>query len=253
MSRLPVALVLAGLLTAGLFAAGGAAAQALAATGPLVWDEMPAQQRNVLAPLRGDWSSISPAQQQKWAEIARRFPALPPEERSRVQQRLSGWSRLSPQERGFARFNFQEARQLSPQERQQQWDAYRALPADQRRALAERAGQPVISGASTGPREAPANVKSSVVRSPAPTPAQSVSPSVVKRGAGVSTDLVSKPALPPMHQQAGLPKVAATPGFVDKATLLPQRGAQGAATRPPSREDDKPEKPEKPDKPNKAQ
>lgn len=254
MNRLRFALAWVGLLTAGLLAAGGAEAQALAATGPLVWDEMPAQQRNVLAPLRGDWSSISPAQQQKWAEIARRFPALPPEERSRVQQRLTEWSRLSPQQRGSARFNFQEARQLSPQERQQQWEAYRALPADQRRALAERAGRPMEAGPDTGSgaRDPSTSVKSSVVRSPAPTPAQSVSPSVVKRGAGASTDLVSRPASPPMHQQAGLPKVAATPGFVDKATLLPQRGAQGAATRPPSREGDKADKADKPDKPDKA-
>lgn len=240
MSRSRIARALTCGLVTGLVAAGGALAQALAATGPLVWDEMPAQQRNVLAPLRGDWSTITPAQQQKWAEVARRFPALPPEERTRVQQRLSEWSRLSPQERGSARFNFQEARQLSPQERQQQWEAYRALPAEQRRALAERAGQPVPAG--TPPREASTTVKSSVVRAPAPVVGQPVSPSVVKRGAGASTELISKPPTPPMHQQAGLPKVAATPGFVDKATLLPQRGAQGAATAgpPKQREGEKP-------------
>jgi len=243
-NRSRIARALTCLWVTGLMAAGGAVAQALAATGPLLWDELPAQQRSVLAPLRGDWSSISPAQQQKWAEVARRFPALPPEERSRVQQRATEWARLSPQERGSARFNFQEARQLSPQERQQQWEAYRALPAEQRRALAERAGQrarePALSSAAT--REPQATVKSSVVRAPATVPGQLVSPSVVKRGVGVSTDLVSRPASPPMHQQAGLPKVAATPGFVDKATLLPRRGAQGAATRPPDREVEKPNK-----------
>jgi hypothetical protein len=38
-----------------------------------------------------------------------------------------------------------------------------------------------------------------------------------------------------LHQQVGLPKVAATPGFVDAETLLPQRGAQGAAARSPAR------------------
>ena len=240
MNRSRIARALTCLLVTGLMSAGGALAQALAATGPLVWDNLPAQQRSVLAPLRSDWPSISPAQQQKWAEVARRFPALPPEERSRVQQRLTEWSRLSPQERGSARFNFQEARQLSPQERQQQWEAYRALPAEQRRALAERAGKPVQPG--SAPREPQPTVKSSVVRAPAPVPGQLVSPSVVQRGAGVSTDLVSRPPSPPMHQQAGLPKVAATPGFVDKATLLPQRGAQGAATRPPDREGEKPNK-----------
>jgi hypothetical protein len=66
-----------------------------------------------------------------------------------------------------------------------------------------------------------------------------VSPTVVQRGAGATTNLVSKPAAPPLHQQAGLPKVAATPGFVDRATLLPQRGAQGAAAVAPAAADDK--------------
>lgn len=214
--------------------AGVVGAQALPATGPIEWSELSPSQRALLGPLRSDWKTISPAQQQKWAELARRFPALPSEERDRVQQRVSEWSRLSPQERGSARLNFQEARQLSPQERQQQWEAYRALPAEQRRALAERA-QPAQRLA----RDPSPAVKSSVVRSPPQVAPQPVSPSVVKRGAGASTDLVSRPGSPPMHQQAGLPKIAATPGFVDRATLLPQRGAQGAAARPPQRDDDK--------------
>jgi hypothetical protein len=42
-----------------------------------------------------------------------------------------------------------------------------------------------------------------------------------------------------LHQQAGLPKVAAMPGFVDSATLLPTRGAQGAAARAPEGDGDK--------------
>lgn len=222
---------------------GGAAfAQALPGTGPIPWNELSPAQRGVLGPLERDWKTVSPAQQQKWAEVAKRYPALPAEERGRVQQRLSDWSRLSPQERAAARLNFQEARQLSPQERQQRWDAYRALPADQRRALAESAER-ARPNASPKPRSLPANgdnsVKSSVVRAPPPQAAQPVGPTVVQRGSGATTNLVSKPATPPLHQQAGLPKVAATPGFVDSATLLPQRGAQGAAARTPERDNDK--------------
>jgi hypothetical protein len=225
------------LLAAGLLAGGAALAQTLPATGPIAWDNLNPSQRGVLAPLERDWSTISPAQQQKWAEVANRFPALPGEERNRIQRRLADWSRLTPQERASARLNYQEARQLSPQARQQQWEAYRALPADQRRALAENAGN--AQPAKRAPRNDQAGVKSSVVRSPAPVPAQPVGPTVVRRGVGASTNLVSKPATPPLHQQAGLPKVAATPGFVDSATLLPQRGAQGAAVRTLERDDDK--------------
>ena len=229
----------AALLLGTLTAAGAVLAQGLPATGPIAWNHLSPAQRGVLAQLERDWKTISPGQQQKWAEVANRFPALPAAERGRVQQRISEWSRLTPQERAAARLNFQEARQLSPQERQQQWDAYRALPADQRRALAERADRtrPNAPAPRSGTGSGDAGVKSSVVRSPAPAPAQPVGPAVVRRGSGVTTNLVSKPATPPLHQQAGLPKVAATPGFVDSATLLPQRGAQGAAARAPADDD----------------
>lgn len=218
-----------------------ALAQALPATGPIAWTELTPAQRGVLAPLERDWKTVSPSQQQKWAEVAKRFPAMPIDERQRVQQRLADWSRLSPQERATTRLNFQEARQLSPQERQQQWQTYRALPADQRRALAENADRARPNGNAV-PRSANGTpdpgIKSSVVRAPAPAPARPVGAGVVQRGSGATTNLVSKPATPPLHQQAGLPKVAATAGFVDSATLLPQRGAQGAAARTPARDDD---------------
>jgi hypothetical protein len=144
---------------------------------------------------------------------------------------MTEWSRLSPQERARARLNFQEARQLSREERQQQWENYRALPADERRILVERA-QPPTAAPPNRPKDTAPTQKSNVVRAPAPAPAKPVGPTIVQRGSGASTDLISRPPTPPLHQQAGLPKVAATPGFVDAATLLPQRGAQGAATRP---------------------
>ncbi len=199
------------------------------------WARLNPQQRSVLAPLERDWSRVTPEQQRKWLDVANRYNTLPQDERARVQERMSEWSKLSPQDRARARLNFQEARQLGREERQQQWDAYRALPPEQRRALAERS-RPAASGPARAPRS-PANeapsVKSNVVRAPVAPPARPVGPTVVQRGSGATTNLVSKPTTPPLHQQAGLPKVAATPGFVDSATLLPQRGAQGAAVQAP--------------------
>jgi hypothetical protein len=215
------------LLTALALAAGALPAQA-----QVEWSGLTPQQRAVLAPLERDWSRVTPAQQQKWVEVANRYRALPPDEQARVQQRMSDWSRLSPQDRARARLNYQEARQVGRDERQQQWEAYRALPPEQRRALAESAQ----TGSPAAPRRRPGDrdsAKSNLVRTPDVPPARPVGPTVVQRGAGATTNLVSRPAAPPLHQQAGLPKVAATPGFVDGTTLLPQRGAQGAAARPP--------------------
>ena len=208
------------LLTLALLAAGVVQAQA-------AWPNLSAPQRQVLAPLEREWAAITPAQRQKWVELANRYGSMAPAERERVQQRMTEWSRLPPQERARARVNFQESRQLGTQERQQQWEAYRALPAEQRRELAERSRLATASGKP----EARAELKPNGARAAAPTQAHSVGPTVVQRGAGATTNLVSKPATPPLHQQAGLPKVAATPGFVDSTTLLPKRGAQGAAVR----------------------
>ena len=214
--------------------------QGLASPGRVEWSALAAPQRAALAPLERDWSKVTPEQQQKWIEVANRFGSMSASERARTQQRMAAWSRLSPQERASARLNFQEAKQLSRGERQQQWEAYRSLPADRRRELAERATPaptPRAAVRPSGSRET--NEKSSVVRAPATAPARPVGPTVVQRGSGATTNLVSKPAQPPLHQQAGLPKVAATPGFVDSATLLPQRGAQGAAAARPSPRDER--------------
>jgi hypothetical protein len=200
------------------------------------WSRLTPQQRSVLAPLERDWARTTPAQQQKWVEVANRFGSLPPEEQARMQQRMGEWSQLSPQDRARARLNYQEARQVGREERQQQWQAYRALPPEQRRALAEQAQQTPRTGKPPGRARDDSDdnrIKSNVVRAPEAPPPRPVGPTVVQRGAGATTNLVSKPPAPPLHQQAGLPKVAATPGFVDRSTLLPQRGAQGAAARPP--------------------
>ena len=75
--------------------------------------------------------------------------------------------------------------------------------------------------------------KSNLVPNPTFTaPPRPVAPSVVQAKPGATTTLITRAPEPPRHQQTGLPKIAATPGFVDKSTLLPQRGPQGAAARP---------------------
>jgi hypothetical protein len=213
------------------------------------WNRLNPQQRSVLAPLEHDWQQVTPAQRQKWLDVANRYNTLPADEKARVQERMGEWSRLSPQDRARARLNFQEARQIGREERQQQWEAYRALPPEQRRELAERS-RPADSTpkrASRVPADGTASVKSNLVRAPLAPSAQPVGPTVVQRGSGATTNLISKPTAPPLHQQAGLPKVAATPGFVDSSTLLPRRGAQGAAVRapvPPEAKSNNPQNPQ---------
>ncbi|WP_428424546.1 DUF3106 domain-containing protein [Methylibium sp.] len=197
------------------------------------WNSLGAAQRQALAPLERDWSAIDPVRKQKWLELASRFDRMSPDERSRVQQRMSDWVRLSAKQRTEARMNFQGAKDLSPQERQARWQAYQSLPEDQRRSLAARAKSSAVKG-NTRAAAPSAETKINTVPNPlleARKP-RAVTPGLTQANPGATTNLMSTRPTPPLHQQTGLPKVAATPEFVDSTTLLPQRGPQGAATEP---------------------
>jgi hypothetical protein len=211
------------------------------------WRDLKAAQQTSLKPLERDWAGIDSTRKQKWLQLAARFPKMSAAEQARVQARMTDWARLTPLERGQTRLNFQEAVQLPVQDRQARWDAYQALPPEQKRQLAARAtpGAPAsgvdvshrATAAETRPDRAtgrePAQVKSNIVPNPAlANRPKAVSPTVVRASPGATTTMISKRPMPPSHQQAGLPKIAATPEFVDKATLLPQRGPQGAAAHP---------------------
>jgi hypothetical protein len=211
-----------------------AMAQAGAEGGPS-WGSLNGQQRAALAPLEKDWGGIDANRKAKWLEIAARFPTMPADEQQRVQQRMGAWAAMTPAERGRARLSFQEAKQLDPQERQARWQAYQSLPAEQRQALVQRgnaASAPAAKRPANGTSAEP-QAKRNLVAPPAAEKGsgRSVAPTLVQAAPGATTTLVTKPATPPVHQQPGMPKIAATPSFVDRNTLLPKRGPQGAERR----------------------
>ena len=238
------------LLTSGTFdaraqVAGASGRPNAAAKSPVAeqgmrWSELRPDQQAALKPLEREWAGIDFRSKQKWLQLSSRFPKLTSTERERVQERMSEWTRLTPRERGNARLNFQEAKQLPSEDRQARWKAYEALSPEQKQKLAARAAPPAevtrranANAGRAGPERGTApQAKSNIVPNPAfATPPKAVAPSVVQAGPGATTTLITKRATPPGHQQTGMPKIAATPEFVDKSTLLPQRGPQGAATR----------------------
>lgn len=223
-----------------------------AAEGPAEWRALTPQQREALQPLAGQWHQMDDTAREKWLNVADRYKRLSPAEQSRVRERMARWSDLAPQARGEARLRFQQSRQLPAEERQRKWEAYQSLPAETREALSRRAqrqARPVeLPRDMTGPREARqvhatqqrgeqtrSNEKSNVVpRTPAHARpgAMVVAPAVIKAGPGATTRLLTQPPAPPAHQQAGLPKINSAGPFVDPVTLLPRKGAQGAAITP---------------------
>ncbi len=200
------------------------------------WAALTPAQRQALAPLERDWSSIDEQRRAKWLRLAARFPSMSADDKARLQARMTEWSRMTPAERSRARLQYQATRQLARDERQAQWQAYQALPPDQRQALAQKA-RPAARNPSTAPSAkatADSGKRNLVQGTAAPQP-RVVSPTVQRAGPGATTSpMSSKAPLPPAHHQAGMPKIATAPGFVDPATLLPKRGPQGATTPAPA-------------------
>lgn len=229
----------------GALPAAKAAPKAVVEHGVRWKDLHPAQQAS-LRPLEHEWADISASQKQKWLKLSARFPNMTPADEARVQDRMAQWARMTPQQRGQARLNFQEVKQMKPKDRQARWDAYQALTPEQRQRLALRAAPAsgTASNAEAARRHAEATIrygkltherpqaKSNIVPNPAfASPPRAISPTVMQARPGATTMLITRRPAPPSHQHTGLPKIAATPGFVNKATLLPERGPQGAAIR----------------------
>jgi hypothetical protein len=202
------------------------------------WLNLTPAQREALSPLERDWPSIEAWRKQKWLAIAARYHSLPPEERTRIQARMTEWARMTPAERGQARLRFEEARHVPATDRSARWQAYQALPPEERAQFAARAAHAASSPAAADGAARPSKsasrdskeAKSNLVPNPALTqPPRPVAPTLVQAGPGATTTLITRQPTPPAHQQSGMPKIAATPEFVQRSTLLPKRGPQAAA------------------------
>lgn len=195
------------------------------------WSELSVIQKTSLKPLEKEWSTIEPNQKQKWLEVAARMPAMPLIERERIQTRMIEWGRLSPQERGQVRMAYQEAKKITTKNRQNQWQAYQALSAEQKHQLQTQA-KPAKASApkvNTPKHTNKVQVKNNINPEFTVT-SKPIAPTVMQTLPGATTNLISQKPTPPVHQQTGFPKIEVTPGTVHKTTLLPQRGPQAATT-----------------------
>lgn len=192
------------------------------------WSTLSTQQRSALAPLQPLWPSLSPSTKAKWVGVARRMAAMDKTERERIQERMADWARLTPVERGQARLHFQEARQVSAEVRSEQWKRYNELSADEKRQLAARAVPPTATASVSASGRSTRSpffvsdkpVASKVNTTPAPTTVpKRIAPSVLQAQPGATTTLISTRPQPPVHQPAGMPKIAAAPA--PRANITP--------------------------------
>lgn len=210
----------------------------VASAGP-TWAELSASERQALQPLQVQWNEIDSPRKEKWRDVAARYTSLPTVQQDRLRARMVEWATMTPAQRNVARISFEELRKVPATERQSRWEAYQNLAAEQRQALSTQAASaPQATAARKALAHDDTQAKSNIVTLPQTARPQSVvAPGTVQAGVGASTRPISKPPTPPRHQQTGLPKIAATPEFVQNETLLPQRGPQGAGVGPTVRPD----------------
>ena len=210
------------------------------------WSALSSHQRTALAPLEREWPGIDAPRKAKWLEVAARFPSMPAADQHRVQERMAEWARMSPAERGRARLSFQASKQFSPEQKQASWEAYKALPEVERRALASRS-KPAVTSAITAATHTAVAVAAPTTASAA-TPVKSsagltkpgasalaarpLTSTVVQAKPGATTTLMTTRTEPASAVAAGRPKIVADPIQVNRSTLLPQNRPQAAASAP---------------------
>jgi hypothetical protein len=104
------------------------------------WSELTPEQQQALQPLASNWPTLSEAQKRKWIALSRNYRQMKPDEQAKLHSRMNEWVALSPQQRTLARLNFAETKNLSPDDKKAKWEAYQALPPEEKRKLAAGAG-----------------------------------------------------------------------------------------------------------------
>jgi len=157
------------------------------------WQRLHLSQRRALAPLAVAWPGMTEAQRRKWLALVQNFDLRPAAEQALLQSRMAEWAALSPADRRLARINFGTAQALPAEKRTAEWEAYQALPDEERQRLARSAPPP--------PRGATA-----LQPVPAPRLARQSEPADVSRRAGriaVDAERVDPTTLLPAPRPAG--------------------------------------------------
>lgn len=115
------------------------------------WTDLSPLERQSLEPLREAWPTLSQGHRRKWQVVAKNFTQMSDSERERLHSRMVDWAALSPKEREQARVNFAETKKLPADARAATWEAYQALPEEEKQALLQAAPKKP-AGAAVAPR-----------------------------------------------------------------------------------------------------
>jgi hypothetical protein len=166
-------------------------------TKPL-WVELTPAQQQALVPLAPKWDTLSEGQKRKWLALSQNFPKMSGAEQDKLHSRMTEWVALSPQQRTTARLNFGQTQQLSADDKKAKWEAYQALPPEEKKKLAAKAAKPPATAAAVKPvpTDKLAVAPKPVRKHAAPAPKVAAGPPTVERPALAPASQPSAPALP---------------------------------------------------------
>jgi len=136
------------------------------------WNSLTPTDRQALEPLQSIWPTLSQGHKRKWLALAKNYPTMPDLDREKLHSRMVEWAALTAKEREQARVNFAKTKKLPADASVATWEAYQALPDEEKRALLESAPKKP-AGAAIAPKPAPASKLAEV-------PVTRKSPEVVK-------------------------------------------------------------------------
>lgn len=136
------------------------------------WAELTYVQKQILAPVHGEWDNMSEIQRKRLLGVAKGYPKMKPEEQQRIQRRLKDWSKLTPEERAQARKKYEKLKQMPPEKRQEvqkKWQEYQQLPEEKKEQLRRSKAKPAETKPTTTPESHMTNQMPPAAESAAPS------------------------------------------------------------------------------------
>lgn len=136
--------LVAGITLAFCLLAAGSAIAAQEARQPS-WAELTSTQKQILAPVYGEWDNMPAIQRKRLLDVSKRYPKMKPNEQQRIQTQLKDWAKLTHEERALARKKYEKLKQLPPEKRQEvhkKWQEYQQLPEEKKEQLRRNKGVP---------------------------------------------------------------------------------------------------------------
>ena len=107
------------------FAPPATAQQTHAGPPAVAWDQLSAEQQQVLGRFREEWNALPPGRQQALSRGAERWQKMSPEQREMARQRFDRWQSLPTEDRQRIRERYERFRQLPPEQQQRLRENFR--------------------------------------------------------------------------------------------------------------------------------